>query len=303
MALSDLALLLNAREGREVCDWRQEEWTILLWRWPKLHAKRRFLRENAPRLYVWAERVHQRWVAKGYKAHLSLQAHKQWPRVCQRAWGLLDPPAPFAALRGLMRPLDDYKGMDRPLGASPLEWACWRLWVWGASVDDIVNTGGCHVAHGQRLLTNGHRVVNQGLRARDVTAAIAHVISLLMQRLDIMAWALNIDPATMPEGRLTTGWYDRNEFWLRGQVAIGQAYNPADPRRRNYALKERTWPTDQQMLHPPNLSKEIRGYDVKPRGATYRTTDARRVMLGLLPKPSKKSKASSEAKEDSTRPR
>ena len=291
MALADVAELLNARAGRVVCTWAQEDWTELLWRWPVFPARRKFLREQAPRLYAWAEKVHKRWVAKGHRAHLSLKAHKRWPRQVQLAWGLLDPPSPFAALRGLMRPLDHYKGMDMPLGCTRLEWACWRLWVWGAGVDDIVNAGGCFVSPstGEVELTNSRKAnwtINQGLDVRAVVTAIAHVVTLLMQRLDIMAWALNPDPKTMPEGRLTTGWYDRNEFWLRGQVAIGMAYTPGDPRRRNYALKERTWPTDQQQLHPPPLG-ENRTYKTRPRGTSCSRTEARRRMLGLSKMPPK----------------
>lgn len=239
MALSDLALMVNHKAGREVCTLDQERWGILFTRWRKWPRLRREVQEAAPRLAAWMGAIYERWVAKGYRAHLSLKAHHKWPNSVSLAWGLAAPPSPFAVLRGFMRPMDSGTPLvlRRPVDIEPLSWAYWRCYTWGCDIEVLTATS--------------------GEREQTIVAKLAEVVEALMwTRLDICCWALNIDKATIPEGKLTPGWYARNEAWIRGQVAIGFPYRAADPRTRNYALKERTWPTDSQLANPPRL--EIR---------------------------------------------
>jgi hypothetical protein len=120
-------------------------------------------------------------------------------------------------------------------GVDPLDWAIWRLYIWGVPLTTLATTSGRPVER--------------------MTAGLVAVVEALMRRLDFMCWALSPDPAIIPEGGLSPGWYARHETWIRGQRAIGFPYLAADPRRRSSSFKERTWPSEGQMRNPPTLAR------------------------------------------------
>lgn len=239
MPTSDLGLLIAERDGNAaVPEWMMEQARFVdtIWSWPRFGNRRRQLKVLCPLIHDWMASVFNRWQARRYTAYgLAFQAHVRFCPTVESAWKLADPPSPGVCLRGFMRPLFRERGWTRPSEVSSLDWAYWRLYIWGVSVDALAKT-------------SGHRYAR-------VRQALVNVIEALMRRLDYICWALNIDPRYMPEGGLSPGWYARHETWIRGQRAIGFPYIAADPRRRGSSFKERTWPTESQLVNPPSIPR------------------------------------------------
>ena len=281
MAGNDLGVMLAHREGREVLPWPQQRLTRLCWE--RHPADLRTVAALAPRFAAWIESCQVRFAARPTSRGKAgaFRPHLFWPRACREVWGLDAPPAPGDVFHGFMRPIPD-GGRQAPDGITPLQWAVWRMYTWGCplktlatctgkvrlrrfapvrlwnskgqtagwchheAVDGLDRCPGCGTLAAelrpQGPLT-GHHTISVGWGLHDVTAALVAVIEALMGELDTVCWALNPDYASIPEAKLTPGWYNRNRAWILGQKALGGPYVPGPQQRRQWAWKERSWPT------------------------------------------------------------
>lgn len=315
MAGNDLGIMLAHREGREVLPWPQQRLTRLCWE--RHPADLRKVAALAPRFAVWMASCQQRFAARPTSRGKAgaFKPHGFWPRSCRDAWGLDAPPAPGDVFHGFMRPIPD-GGRQTPEGISPLQWAVWRMYTWGCPLKTLATCTGKVTVHryfpvyqrdakgrlGDRCYHDGvgdlpacpscgtsaselrlapertgHHTINTGWGLPQVTAALVAVIKALMGELDLVCWALNPDYASIPEAKLSPGWYNRNRAWILGQKALGGPYVAGPQQRRQWAWKERSWPTDAALINwtrAPRSQLQGQPYQFPGSEAARSATDA-----------------------------
>lgn len=283
MGTSDLGLMLAHRDGADPLGWDQYrlQGVVFGTRLTDMARVRLCAPKYADWLTTCRERYIERKGAFGQMG--AFRPHKIWPRACALAWGLDGPPAPGDVYRGFMRP-NKLRPRGAPDGITPLQWAVFRQYIWGCPVKVLAHCTGktvlsryastmlrdpttgrtlgrcAHIQAGEtgtcpqcgqavRMLKRAppprnRRVIDHGWGLHDVLAALVACIQALMQELDTICWALNPDYGSIPEGRLSVGWYTRNRMWILGQKAIGAPFAPGPQQRRECAAKERSWPSE-----------------------------------------------------------